>query len=74
VGHKPGKRAAYHLYDLYDGRDAGDAEAAGVGAVRSPEGAPPRWRIRARRREYDLETGGFTEQGEQWLVGREPDA
>lgn len=56
VGHEPHKRACYHLYDLEPARR---------------DDGGPRWRIRARRRGFDPSTGGFSDEGEEWLSGQE---
>lgn len=53
VGHKPQKRACYHLYDLE--RDGG----AGGGSAR--------WRIGMRVRGFDPESGGFVDEGGERL-------
>jgi 3',5'-cyclic AMP phosphodiesterase CpdA len=57
VGEKPRKRACYHLYEL--------SPTAGS--------AGPRWRIRARCRGFDPGSGGFVDEGAEWL-GAPPEA
>lgn len=53
-GHKPHKRAQYHLYDF----------------ERLNDSAVPRFRIALRTRGYDPATGGFVAEGERELSGR----